>query len=415
MIKPLVFPFLPSQVERIQDERGWLVRPDSTEALQQILKQAGVTHTALYPEWGTASVAPQAILLDMSRLATVIRLRPEELMVTVQTGITVGALQSALNPAGYYLPYATSPNRPLYSLLADTPLSLSETAMGPLSASVTGIRVVVGDGACIHYGGEVVKNVTGYDLRHLFMGTHHQYGIVTQATLKIAPIPEQTHTMLFFSESTADALQRFTHMGQQIAAPRILALFRTKMTFGWHILAQVAGYRQTVQEQAQRLSQLASGLPESLQNWDAGDKTMAHWVPRLDWTNEEEPDGLVLRVALPHSDLLAFDTWQKAFPWMDGADVCLPWGTGQMLLRWISVNMPYATELDSFKRFIQDQNGFVQIVRVPSHYKMDVTQFNQDPQPAVQTWLKRLDTQYNPHGILPRIWPAAPTGAKELV
>lgn len=415
MIKPVVFPFLPPQVDRIQDARGWLVRPDSTESLQQVMRQAGVTHTPLCPEWGVSSVAPQAILLDLSHLNQVIRLRHEELMVTVQTGISLGALQAALNTEGYHFPYATSATRPLYSWLADTPLSLSETAKGPIFMSVTGIRVVVGDGESIHYGGEVVKNVTGYDLRHLFMGTHHQYGILTQATLKIAPIPEQTHTMLFFIESTPDALQRFTQMGEQLSHPTILALFRTKMTFGWHILTQVAGYRQTVQAQAQRLSHLAAGLPESLQNWDAGDKTMAHWVPRLDWTNPDEPDSLVLRVALPHTELLAFDTWQPRFSWLEGADICLPWGVGQMMLRWISVNMPYADQLEAFKTFIEAKGGFLQIVRVPNQYAIDVASFNQDPQPTVKTWMARLKTQYNPHDILPSTWPLATAGKKDSV
>ena len=70
------------------------------------------------------------------------------------------------------------------------------------------LEVVLADGTVIRTGGKTIKDVTGYDLTHLFIGSEGTLGIITEATLRLLPAPPPKLTLLAFFDSVHDAGRR---------------------------------------------------------------------------------------------------------------------------------------------------------------------------------------------------------------
>src|SRR5262249_13522274 len=142
-----------------------------------------------------------------SRLARVVAYEPKDLTITVEAGLSVGALNRALASARQRLP--VDPCDPdattVGALIAAShagPLRLSEGSARDL---LIGIRYVGHQGRIIHGGGRVVKNVAGYDLMKVLGGSFGTLGIITEATFKVRPIPEQ-YAMASLSFDRAEEL-----------------------------------------------------------------------------------------------------------------------------------------------------------------------------------------------------------------
>jgi glycolate oxidase FAD binding subunit len=133
------------------------------------------------------------IVLGLRRMARVVEHEPGDLTVTVEAGLTVAGLQEALRARGQWLSLdppdaeratvggviaanASGPRRHLYGTIRDL---------------LIGVTVVTADGAVVRGGGKVVKNVAGYDLPKLFIGSWGTLGVVVDATFKLRPLPDE--------------------------------------------------------------------------------------------------------------------------------------------------------------------------------------------------------------------------------
>ena len=174
------------------------VFPGSAAEVRAVVELAGVEGVPIVP-WGggtAASVGTPAVrsglVLGSSRLNRVLEHEPGDLTATVEAGTTIAALQSTLRSRGQWLSLdppdaeratvggvvaanASGPRRQLYG----TPRDL-----------LIGVTVVTGGAALVRGGGKVVKNVAGYDLPKLFIGSYGTLGIIVEVTLKLRPLPE---------------------------------------------------------------------------------------------------------------------------------------------------------------------------------------------------------------------------------
>ncbi|MSU63451.1 MAG: FAD-binding oxidoreductase [Pedosphaera sp.] len=130
---------------------------------------------------------------NLDRLSRIIEYQPEDMVVTVETGITIEALQNHLSQAKQWLPI--DPPLPQATTIADV---LHDNLSGPRRLAhgtirdwALGMRVALPDGTLIRCGGKVVKNVAGYDLARLFIGSQGSLGIIVEATFKLTPLPER--------------------------------------------------------------------------------------------------------------------------------------------------------------------------------------------------------------------------------
>jgi glycolate oxidase FAD binding subunit len=173
-----------------------IVEPASVEEICEIVRMCEADHIPLAPVGAARSLSmirrtPVALGISMVRLARVVAHEPHDMTVVAESGITVGALNSAIGSAGQRLP--VDPCGPALTTLGSLigaahagPIRLSE---GTARDLLIGIRFVGHGGNLVHGGGRVVKNVAGYDLMKLMGGSFGTLGIVTEATFKVRPIP----------------------------------------------------------------------------------------------------------------------------------------------------------------------------------------------------------------------------------
>jgi glycolate oxidase FAD binding subunit len=131
--------------------------------------------------------------VDLCRLDQVIDYPARDMTITVQAGITIAKLQTLLAAENQRLPIDVP--RPeqatLGGILAANVSGPRRYGCGTLRDYVIGISVVNDEGQEVKAGGRVVKNVAGYDLCKLYVGSLGTLGVITQVTLKLRPRPEE--------------------------------------------------------------------------------------------------------------------------------------------------------------------------------------------------------------------------------
>src|SRR6185437_11962284 len=130
--------------------------------------------------------------IDLGALDRILAHSPEDLTVTVESGITLARLQAELARRSQWLPI--DPPNPeqltVGALLAINASGPRRYGCGMIRDHLIGIKVVLADGRLVKSGGKVVKNVAGYDLARLFIGSYGSLGVIAEATFKLRPLPE---------------------------------------------------------------------------------------------------------------------------------------------------------------------------------------------------------------------------------
>ena len=131
--------------------------------------------------------------IDLRRLDAVIDYPARDMTVTVQAGITLAKLQALLATENQRLPIDVphAEQATLGGALAANVSGPRRYGFGTLRDYVIGISIVNDEGQEVKAGGRVVKNVAGYDLCKLYVGSLGTLGIITQVTLKLRPLPEE--------------------------------------------------------------------------------------------------------------------------------------------------------------------------------------------------------------------------------
>lgn len=150
-----------------------------------------------------APVMRADIAISLEKLNRIIDHQPANLTVRAEAGLTLGALNQALAEHGQYLPLDPpfSERATLGGILAANASGSLRIRFGSARDLTLGLRVALPDGQIVHGGGDVVKNVAGYDLPKLFIGSLGTLGVILEATFKVAPLPAKTATCLLWFSS----------------------------------------------------------------------------------------------------------------------------------------------------------------------------------------------------------------------
>jgi glycolate oxidase subunit GlcD len=201
-----------------------VVFPESTAQMSAILKLAnehlfpvtarggGVGYT------GGAVPIDGGIVIGTDRMNKILELSVDDLYMVCQPGLTTFAVQQAAAEVG--LLFAPDPASYKDSFIggniAENAGGMRTPKYGVTKHHVLGLEVVTATGEIIHTGGKTVKNVVGFDLTGLMCGSEGMLGIITEATLKLLPMPEATSTVRanFRSmEAACKVLTKFTPEG----------------------------------------------------------------------------------------------------------------------------------------------------------------------------------------------------------
>jgi glycolate oxidase FAD binding subunit len=174
------------------------VFPGRADEVAAVVQQAGAAGVPLIPWGGGTAMAvgdppPRpGIVVGLRRLGRLVEHEPGDLTATVEAGLTFDALQTALRGRGQWLSLdpPDAERATLGGLIAVNASGPRRHLYGTIRDLLIGLTVVTADGAIVRGGGKVVKNVAGYDLPKLFIGSHGTLGIVVEATFKLRPLPD---------------------------------------------------------------------------------------------------------------------------------------------------------------------------------------------------------------------------------
>lgn len=191
-----------------------VVLPASTEevvGVVQIAARHGVPITPRGAGTGLSggSLPKGGIALSLTRMTRVLEIDARNLLAVVEPGVVTATLQKQVEEIGLF--YPPDPASARVSTIGG---NIAENAGGPRCFKygvtrdyVLGLEVVLADGRLLQTGGRTVKNVTGFDLTRLIVGSEGTLGIVTKAILRLVPKPETVRTLMAVFPRLEDAAE----------------------------------------------------------------------------------------------------------------------------------------------------------------------------------------------------------------
>lgn len=190
-----------SQVRGMPD---FVVRPKDTGEVCRVIRLAGERLIPITPRGagtglaGGSSPVKGGIVLDMSGMNRILEIDIENQQVVVEPGVVAEKLNVALKPHGFFFP--PDPGSismcTIGGMISYNSSGMRSVKYGTVKNYILDLIVVLADGRVIHTGRKVLKSSAGYDLTRLFAGSEGTLGIITCATLKIAPLPKTRKLVL---------------------------------------------------------------------------------------------------------------------------------------------------------------------------------------------------------------------------
>jgi glycolate oxidase FAD binding subunit len=294
------------------------VMPSSADEVAGVLRFANEHTLSVVPAGGftqqqTGNLPPQIdVLLFTSRLTQVEHYDVGDLTVGIGAGCTVAQLSAMVAEDGLF--FAGDPAQPerctIGGLLASGLYGPLRHGYGGVRDYCIGVRFVTGDGRKAKGGGRVVKNVAGYDMMKLFIGSQGTLGIVTSASFKLFPAPRQTRTFGAAFGAVAEAVEfrnRVLHsplapICLEIVSPEVPTLLGVSDQAdagAWSILVRAAGSDAVL---ARYRSELGAAISREID----GTRERDLWRALDDFSPiavERHPRSLLISMTLPVRDV----------------------------------------------------------------------------------------------------------------
>ena len=202
--------------------------------------------------------------IDLSELNQLIDHTPDDMTATVEAGMKLSDFQKAIRAGGQWLPI-DPPNPEALSiseLISTNASGPSRYGFGTIRDWLIGLRFFLSDGRSIFNGGRVVKNVAGFDLCKLMVGSRGTLGVITEAIFKLMPIAEENATFSSACESLEEASGKIEAIWGSSMRPSVLDLVREK---GQLLIALgISGSKPDVVAQMKSAENIGNFIPAKL-------------------------------------------------------------------------------------------------------------------------------------------------------
>ena len=190
-----------------------VVWPTEAPQVAAVLQLAHQNHIPVTP-WGVGSSLEGnpiplhgGILLSSEKMTKIVAIHADDFQVTVQPGLGYKDLNEKLVPYGLF--YAPDPgaNATIGGMLANNAAGIRTVKYGACKDNVLQMQVALPDGRLFHVGSRSIKQSSGYDLLHLFVGSEGTLGVITEATLRLVPIPNLMSAVVATFPTVAAAVE----------------------------------------------------------------------------------------------------------------------------------------------------------------------------------------------------------------
>jgi D-lactate dehydrogenase (cytochrome) len=190
-----------------------VVWPETAQQVADVLRLANQQRIPVTP-WGVGTSLEGnpiplcgGILLSFERMSKLVAVHADDFQVTVQPGIGHKDLNALLARYGLFFPPDPGANATIGGMLANNAAGIRTVKYGASKDNVLRMQVALADGRLIEVGSRSVKQSSGYDLLHLFVGSEGTLGVITEATLKLVPVPALMSAVLASFETVVAAVE----------------------------------------------------------------------------------------------------------------------------------------------------------------------------------------------------------------
>ncbi len=201
-----------------------VVFPHSTDEVAEIMRLCSELRVPVVPFGAGSSLEGQVaavfggVSVDLTGMNRVVRTSAADLDVTVEAGVTRRQLVHALKDTGTTFFIDPGADATIGGMLATGASGTTTVRYGTMRENVLGLTVVLADGRIIRTGGRARKSSAGYDLTRLFVGSEGTLGIITEATLRLHPVPDAIAALVVRFPTVGAAVEAVVAI-QQCALP----------------------------------------------------------------------------------------------------------------------------------------------------------------------------------------------------
>ena len=203
-----------------------LVFPIDTKEVQHLVSWALQHEQSLVPSGGRTGLSGGAVaiqgevIVSFEKMNQILNFNPIDQTVRCQAGVITSRLQDFAKEKGFFFPleFAARSSSQVGGNIATNAGGANVIHYGNTRDQVLSLQVVTGRGEVLDLNpGTLIKNATGYDLRHLFIGSEGTLGLITEATFKLYTPPPRTKVLLLAIEELSSSLQILINFKQSIS------------------------------------------------------------------------------------------------------------------------------------------------------------------------------------------------------
>ena len=304
-----------------------VVWPETTAEVADLVRICAA-HAVPLTGWGAgtsleghALAVQGGVTVDFTRMNRVLSIHPEDMLCTIQPGITREALNAELRATGLFFPVDPGANASLGGMASTRASGTTAVRYGTMRDNVRGLEVVLSDGRTIRTGTGAPKSSAGYDLTALFVGSEGTLGLITELTLRLHGQPEAVSAAVCsFADMHAAVTAVIETIQSGLPMARIEFLDAASvaactahsgmtMPLTPHLMVEFHGSPASVAEQAARFGEIAAGHGSTGFTWAdrPEDRTrlwaMRHQAYRAILASRPGSTAIVTDVCVPISRL----------------------------------------------------------------------------------------------------------------